>query len=298
MKPAQFLFTIGLLFLFIGAGCAQVATETETKDAAEGVDLSAGSALIIYQTVFGLGGVFAETVAGDNLAEYQVSINSFVPSDSVSFAWSSQAEQETAASIAAREAYEAADHPVGDTAIAPTAVYETINKTGSYTSSALDNTTNVLLPAYWSEGEQILEDNSIVWLSKEQYDNLINTKTAALSLGLFDEKISSLLEISDKARNALDTLQQKAAAASQSEDIYKLTAGDDWKTFSLTIDGAEKTVRTIEASNWFGSYVILANPENPLILKATLNPFALGSFDLSSPFSSFLGYEVTEIKTK
>lgn len=298
MKPSQFLLAAGLFIILLGAGCTSTITETEAKDAAEAVDLSQGSKITLRQTVFGLGGVFAETMAGDNLAEYQVSINSFAPADSVSFAWSSEAQQETAASIAAREAYDAATHPVGDTSTAPTPVYETINKTGNFSSSALDNAINVLLPAYWSEGEQSFEDNSIVWLSKEQYDNLVNTKIATLSLGLFDEKISSLLEISDKVQGALNALQQKAAAASQSEDIYKLTAADDWKTYSLTVDGAEKTVRTIEASNWFGSYVILANADNPLILKATLNPFALGSFDLSSPLSSFLGYEVTEITTK
>lgn len=298
MKYSNFLFFVGLLFCLSGFGCNSQVTDSESKDAAEAINFQIGSTFTIKQTVFGLGGVFAETVAGDNLAEYKIALNLFVPANSASFTWTSETQQETAASVAAREIFNSTTHPVGDTSTAPEPIYETNNKIGNYTSTGLDNATNVLLPAYWPEGEQIFEDNSFVWLSKEQYDNLLNTKTATLSLGLFDEKISSLLEISDKVRGALDALQQKAATASQSEDIYKLTAEADWKTYSLMIDGAEKTVRTIEASNWFGSYVILANPDNPLILKATLNPFALGSFDLSSPLSSFLGYEVTEVTTK
>lgn len=292
------VFFASLFIILVGFGCSSPATDIDYQTAAESVDLSVGSSFVIHQTIFGLGGVFAETVAGDNLAEYQVSIYSFTPADLVAFSWSSASEQETEASITAREVYEATDHPVGDTSTAPKVVYETINKTGSYDSSALDDAINVLLPAYWIEGEQSFENNSIIWLSKQQYENLVNTKTATLSLGLFDEKISSLLEISDKVQGALNALQQKAAAASQSEDIYKLTAEDDWGTYSLNIDGVKQSVRTIEASNWFGSYVILANPDNPLILKATLNPFALGSFDLSSPLSSFLGYEVVDILTK
>jgi len=292
------IFFASLFVVLVGFGCSSSTTNTDYQNAAEAIDLSAGSSLTISQTVFGLGGVFAETMAGNNLSEYQVSIYSFTPADLVAFSWSSTSEQETETSIAVREAYEATNHPVGDTLTAPEAVYETVNKTGSYDSSALDDATSVLLPAYWIEGEQSFEDNSIIWLSKQQYDNLVNTKTATLSLGLFDEKISSLLEISDKVQNALNTLQQKATEASQSEDIYKLTAEGDWQTYSLMVDGVNQTVRTIEASNWFGSYVILANADNPLILKATLNPFALGSFDLSSPLSSFLGYEVTDVKTK
>lgn len=286
------------LFILMGAGCSTVTSESDTQTAAEAVKLQTSSTLTLKQTVFGLGGVFAETVSGDDLAKYQVSISSFVPENAVSFSWSSQIKQETTESLAARAAYEAADHPIGDTTPEPEAVYETVVKSGAYASTALDDSVNVLLPAYWIEGEQALEDNSLIWLSKKQYNDLINTKETTLSLGLFDAKLADLVSMTDTVRNALNTLQQKAEQASASEDIYKLTADNDWKTLSLTIDGAEKTVRTIEASNWFGSYVILANPDNPLILKATLNPFALGSFDLSSPLSSFLGYEVVEITIK
>lgn len=299
MKSKYFLVLFSLLSL-TGFSCSSIipVSDSEAKNAAEAIDFQPGSTVTLKQTVFGLGGIFAETVSGDGLAGYQLTINSFVASDAVSFSWTSSTEAETSASIAAREAYENTDHPIGDTTKEPEPIYETITQSGKYSTSALDNSIKILLPAYWTAGEQSFEDNSVIWLSKDQYDGLINTKTASLSLGLFDEKISSLVGMSDSVQNALSTLQQKAADASKSQDIYKLTAGDDWQTYSLLVDGTEKTVQTIEASNWFGSYVILANAENPLVLKATLNPFALGSFDMSSPLSSFLGYEVTEIKIK
>ncbi len=299
MKNKYFL-VLFITLLLAGFGCspATPASDTAAKDAAEAVDFQSGSTVTIKQTVFGLGGIFAETVSGDGLAEYQLNIDSFVPENFVSFSWSSTAEEETVTSIAARDAFEAASHPIGDTTKVPTPVYETVTKSGNYSTTALDNGTKILLPAYWSEGDQSFEDNSIIWLSKEQYESLVSTKTATLSLGLFDEKIAPLVGMSDSVQNALNTLQQKAADASKSQDIYKLTADNDWQNYSLIVDGTEKTVQTIQANNWFGSYVILANPENPLVLKATLNPFALGSFDISSPLSSFLGYEVTEIKSK
>jgi hypothetical protein len=299
MKNKYFL-VLFITLLLVGFGCSPAipASDTAAKDAAGAVDFQSGSTVTIKQTVFGLGGIFAETVSGDGLAEYQLVVDSFVPENFVSFSWSSTAEEETMASIAARDAFEAASHPIGDTTKASTPVYETVTKFGNYSTTALDNGTKILLPAYWSEGDQSFEDNSIIWLSKEQYESLVSTKTATLSLGLFDEKIASLVGMSDSVQNALNTLQQKATDASKSQDIYKLTADDDWQNYSLIVDGTEKTVQTIQANNWFGSYVILANPENPLVLKATLNPFALGSFDISSPLSSFLGYEVTEIKSK
>lgn len=298
MNFSSFSLPICLFIVLAGIGCSTVTSESEAQTEAEATDLQTGSALTVKQTIFGLGGVFAETVSGNDLAEYQVSISSFVPESAVSFSWLSQAKQETEESVVARAAYEAAEHPIGDTTAKPEPVYETITKSGSCASTGLDDAVNVLLPAYWSEDGQALEDNSLIWLSKKQYDDLVNTKETTLSLGLFDAKLADLVSMTDAVRNAINTLQQKAEQASEGEDIYKLTADDDWKSFSLTIDGEEKTVRTLEASNWFGSYVILANPDNPLILKATLNPFALGSFDLSSPLFSFLGYEVTKIELK
>ena len=295
----KIIFSFILLSL-VGWGCspAPQASDTAVKDATTAINFQTGSTIILKQTVFGLGGVFAETVSGDDLAEYQLTMNSFTPSLGAAFSWSGTTKQETTASVAAREAYEAANHPIGDTTKSPTVVYETITKIGTYTTSALAESTKVLLPAYWTDGEQTFSDNSLIWLSKKQYDDLVNTKTTTLSLGLFDTKLADLVGMTDSVQNAINTLQQKATDASKSQDIYKLTAVNDYQTYSLTVDGAEKTVQTIEASNWFGSYVILANENNPLIIKATLNPFALGSLDLSSPLSSFLGYEVTEIKTK
>lgn len=292
-----------LSFLFLslaGFGCSSTVTvsDTEIKDATEAVDLQTGSTISLKQTVFGLGGVFAETVSGDNLAEYLITVNSFSPSSGVSFAWSGTTRQEIAASVAARETYAAADHPIGDTTKAPEAVYETVTKTGVFITSALTESTRVFLPVYWTDGEQTFSDNSLIWLSKKQYDDLVNTKTTILSLGLFDSKLADLVGMTDGLQNAINTLRQKADQASKSQDIYKLTAEDDWREYALIVDGSEKTVRVISASNWFGSFLILANPDNPLILKATLNPFALGSLDLSSILSSFLGYEVTEIVTK
>lgn len=297
---AKKIFLFFLLLTLGGFGCSSstTPTDTTTKDAAEAIDFQPGSTITLKQTVFGLGGVFAETVSGDELAEYIISISSFTPATNGVFTWSGTTKQETATSIAAREAYAVTNHPIGDATRAPETVYETITKTGSYTTTALVEAYNVLLPAYWTDGEQSFSDNSLIWLSKKQYDDLVNTKTTTLSLGLFDTKLADLVGITDTVQNAINTLQQKADQASKSEDIYKLTADNNWQTFSLTVDGVEKTVRVIGASNWFGSYLILANADNPLFLKATLNPFALGSLDLSSPLSSFLGYEVTEIKLK
>jgi hypothetical protein len=288
-----------LLLLLVGLGClsTQSVSDEAVQSTTAALLLQPNSMITLKQTVFGLGGVFAETVSGDDLAEYQMTIVSFNPGVSAVFSWTNTAKQETAASAAARQAYEATDHPIGDTAKEPDPVYETIIKAGTYTTSGLAEATSVLLPAYWVEGEQNITDNSLVWLSKKQYQDLINTKTTTLSLGLFDEKISSLLGITDTVQNALNLLQQKAAEAAKSQDVYKLTAANDWQTYSLIINGEEKTVRTISASNWFGSYVILANENNPIILKATLNPFAVGSLDLASPLSSFLGYEITMVVT-
>ncbi|HBR81117.1 MAG: hypothetical protein UX09_C0069G0008 [Candidatus Uhrbacteria bacterium GW2011_GWE2_45_35] len=293
----RLLFLSILLLLVFGFGCSDSTTE-DPKTQAEDLDFSTGSTLVLRQTVFGLGGIFAETFSGDGLAEYQITIDSWSSGNAAAFSWSSSSQQETADSLTARELYTATDHPIGDTTSEPEAVYETVTRSGNYSTVALDTSQKIFLPAYWSEGGQVFDDNSLIWLSQKQYQELVETKETTLSLGLFDEKLSSLVAISDKVQNALNTLQQKAEVASQSQDIYKLIAENDWQNFSLKINGEDQIVQSIKASNWFGSYIILANENNPLILKVTLNPFATGSLDLSSPLSAFLGYELTELTIK
>jgi hypothetical protein len=287
----------GVLLLLIGFGCQQQ-QDLSPEDQSRSLNLSPDSSLTLKQTVFGLGGLFAQTFSGDDLAEYKVNIKTFSPGDAASFSWSNSFRQETAESVAAREAYAAAKHPIGDSAVEPEPVYEIIEHSGEYSAVALASSQKIFPPSLWPDGGQVFDDNSLLWLSCEQYQGLVENKETQLSLGLFDEKLAAVVGWTDAVQNFLNKLQQNAEEASRGEDIYKLTAENEWQDFSLKINGEEKTVRAIKASNWFGSYIILANENNPLILKLTLNPFALGSLDLSSPVSSFLGYEVTEIEIR
>ncbi|MEK7459390.1 MAG: hypothetical protein AAB663_03220, partial [Patescibacteria group bacterium] len=103
----------------------------------------------------------------------------------------------------------------------------------------------------------------------------------------------------DTVNAALARLQCNVATddAASNMDITKLTADPDWGDYTLTLNGTQSVVKTVTASSLFADYTILANAENPLILKVGVKPLSLGLGMLStlSAINSLAGYHVTAI---
>ena len=140
----------------------------------------------------------------------------------------------------------------------------------------------------------MIDEKTLIWLSAKQYNELVNTRTTTISIGVFDEKFSSLQSFGRIFDRAKKFIQQAPQAEQTQEDLYKVEADGEWGEYTLMVEGEEKTVRTIGADNWFGSYTILANPENPLILEMHLNPLSFGSLK-EGVTEAFSGYQVIEI---
>lgn len=297
---------LSLLFLslvLVGAGCtvpqfAGQATPEERAENAEALQIKSGSELVVRGTVLGFGGSISEDL-GSDIGRRDITIDSYTPGESVDLDWTLRVRRETEASQTAREQYNEDVEGIQDDAPEPPQrEYEEVDVTGSLASNALDDAEVVFLPAYWQEGDQgSLDGNSILWLSTKQYEELTEDRESTLSIGLFEDVLKPL-ELADNVSNALNRLKGEAEEASRYKDIYKLTAQPEFSSTRVTVDGERQQVRTIQATNWFGTYTILANPENPLILKVTLNPLSFGTLSLLSPtkvLDAFLGYEVVEV---
>jgi hypothetical protein len=217
---------------------------------------------------------------------------------------------ETVASTAEREAYEA---EYGETAIgedipeAPAPEYEEVTQTGTISSTTLANATTLQLPELWSEGDAGVSDTSLIWISQSQYDELVSTRSTQLSLGLFDESLMQVEEVTTSLTDYLDKiknlwpgetppeLEQEESATS---GLLTVQAESDWGEYTLLVDDVRTTVQTIEARNAFANYTILANPDNPLILELRLTPLSQGNLEVLSPsgfVEGFGGYEVSAI---
>ncbi|MBI1907986.1 hypothetical protein HYS28_01035 [Candidatus Uhrbacteria bacterium] len=279
----------GVLVL-LGAGCTAIVPDATTS---EEIDFHAGAAFTIEQTWFGI-----NTPQREAYGKRNVTVDEWAANESTTLSWTMTSRQETEASVAAREA--ASQVPIGEEASVPDPVYEDVTTTGSVMTDALNNAERILLPSYWPQGAYDVrgEENSVVWLSRQQYDELVSTRSSHIAIGLFDATLQNLIDFGEGVSNALAKLQGELAAQETSNtDITKLEAEGDWGSMTLTVNGEPTTVRTIAATSAFADYVILANPENPLILKVSIKPLSLGFGMLStlSVVKSLAGYEITSL---
>lgn len=304
MNKILILLTV---FILSASGCvttSQTASVDEIKAATEALKLQAGTEMLIAQTLLGIDGKIIDFFGGES-AERRVIMTDYVAGDRAVLKWSMRSQVETQASVDARQAYEAKykDAPIGTEIPAKLKpIFETKTREGKLSSISLLNAHSILLPVAWREGDEgIKPDNALIWISTEQYDQLVSSKKTVLNLGLFDDSIASALDISDQVRNFINALKKDSEKISEKEELLTITAEPNWGTFMLLMDGKEQTVQTIEASNWFGHYTILANRENPLILEVILSPASKGSLNIFSRekfLHAFAGYHVTEIKNK
>lgn len=301
MKNKILLFSLVLIVLLFGAwSCTGKKSSSDSSEQnALDLKIKAGSKIDIRQTVFGLGAKIAEVKDVDQ-GKTKVEISKWNFDQEIALNWERKLKVETEESVKKREEFEQSQEPtpIGeDEPEGPDPVYEDITTTGSVTANNDGEINSIFIPAYWPEGEKSLDNNGIIWLSKNNYQELVDTRETHLRLGLFDDVIAIAGGSLDKANEALQKLG--ADAEKVKEDPYLLEAEGDFSEFSLKVNGETNKVQVIKARNWFGEYIILNNPYNPMILKATLNPLSYGAFDILSPtgiLKSLLGYEVTAIE--
>ncbi|MBI5793712.1 hypothetical protein HZA87_01305 [Candidatus Uhrbacteria bacterium] len=304
-------WSVILALMLLGFGCDSTPVSDLTpEEASASLGLAIDNEIVLRPTVLGIGGKIVDLLGGE-ADERTIKITQWTPGISVDLSWSITTQTETAASVAAREAYAA---QYGETAIgedvpdAPEPIYEDTIKSGSLGSASLAGATMLELPELWSEGDGGVSDTSLIWISKAHYDELVSTRRTKLSLGLFDESILQVQEVTDQLTSYLDRIKSLwpgnatgTPAQTQADDLLTVQAKADWGEYTLLVDGTRTTVQTIEAKNVFATYTILANPENPLILELRLTPLSQGNLEVLSPsgfIEGFGGYEVSQINLK
>lgn len=160
-------------------------------------------------------------------------------------------------------------------------------------AGASEETRTLVVPDAWPSDSTSYTDQTFVLLPKELYAELTATGATHLSLGLYDQDISDALSTVDRLNALLAALG--AGTVSVGEDPLRVTVDDADATDWVRLDGELVEVRAIEAKNAFASYVILANPDSPVILSLTLTPAARAEL---SALAAFEGFEISEIKRK
>jgi len=285
----------------LGAGCVPALSGPSPEKAAGAIVMQPGLRLTVRESAFGFGGQFLEAIGQSTTREVRVED---WKEGSARVSWQKSFEKETDASVQARKAFDAlAPTPVGQPGpTPPVRETETVSVTGTVATDALADGTVLTLPAMWTEGDlPARKGGTLIWLSKEQYRQLADTRKAKVDLGLFDTDLSGAMAAVQGLQQFLDWANRKPAdAASEAPPLDLMNADENWGSYPVVIDGRAETVRTLEAGNAFARISVLANPDDPLVLQVRLTPAAYGPTVLVAPsltLQKALGYEITEITT-
>ncbi|NQV90231.1 hypothetical protein HQ487_02385 [Candidatus Uhrbacteria bacterium] len=318
-RPKYVIATLLLFLLFGGSGCVAVpVSDASPEEAANALSLFVGSEILIRPTILGVGGSIVDWLGGEQEVR-QVAVIDWLAGESVSLSWNISTQVETEASKKIRSDYEAtyAQSPVGvEIPPVPEPEYENRIVEGVIASTSLNNADMLMLPEAWPEGEGGNVQASLIWFSREHYDELIQTRSTIVSLGLFDESLMKVEDATHQIETFMDTVTSLISpfvgsdsneetpieeTPSETDSLIRIEANPAWGEYILLVDGVRTTVRVVEAENAFARYKILANPENPLVLEIQLTPLSQGNLELLSLDGlarGFGGYEITQINTK
>ncbi len=310
------LFCVGLVgVVLLGAGCAS-GNETgsgtltdamfvglDPKAAALKVQFQSGDGFELQQTFFGIGS-FLATLKNSAEGQRVITIQGYQPQRSADIRWSAEVERETEASKKAREVYEKdlREHPraVGEvTPTPPVAVIEKIVASGTVSEIDLRDSHKLFPPAYWPE--QIFplhHEKGALWLSSDAFQELLKTRKTSLSFGLFDETAAEALKRVRDLQDLVSRLQRQAVDEEKRLDPFLLEADSDFVDWTIKVNGRPVQISAMRARNWFGEVVILNNPQNPLILKLTINPLLAGADGANQGWDrlkNLFGYEVVRV---
>ena len=182
--------------------------------------------------------------------------------------------------------------PAGSTPL-PTvpANYETRTISGTLVFPAGASGTSFLLPGLWPEGNVTFPGASGVTLPKGALEEL---KLRG------ESKVPLLLEARSLREPASVLLRRASelAAGAHLENPALLRRVAPPRRCSLEVDGRPKEFATVVAANWFGTFEILDDPANPLVLSVLPSPAASPVLDLFAPakvLKTLLGYRVAEV---
>jgi hypothetical protein len=151
--------------------------------------------------------------------------------------------------------------------------------------------TSYLLPGLWPEGNASFAGSTALWVARSAFRDLTQGREAKVPLTLGARFLKEPASILLRRASELTTGGGGAEAA----DLWK--AGVP-RRFSLRLDGQAVQVATIPAASWFGTFEILADEENPLVLAVFPSPAPSPVLDLFAPvkvLKTLLGYRVAEV---
>jgi hypothetical protein len=174
--------------------------------------------------------------------------------------------------------------------------YEEKEVTGTLDFPDFARARAVVLPGLWPEGKATLKDAAAIWLSKGARREMkekgeAQVPFAAASPLLVDPAASLLSRAALLART-------RAEADPAQPPPDRLRVVDYPVRVPMRVDGVDGEVQVLRAANWFGTFEVLADEGNPLVVSFLPDPPSSTFLDLFAPakiLKTLLGYRVAEV---
>jgi len=274
MKSFRLILAFAAALVLSGAGCdlsqkiawrlpfsfEKALPSADPAAATAAIALKPGLAFTVRPSALGVSGAIDEAFGIDGRA-LSVEVTEADPEDALSLAW------------------------------------KTGSATGTLALAEYEGAHAMLLPAFWLKGESSAAGNGGLWLSRAAYDELAGAGKTEWRLGLAENAFSALSR-AFKTFNDLSARLSGSATATQVASPFTIEKTAVIEAYPLTVGGRIVLVRAIKATSWFAEFLVLENPENPLILKVVVNPVAapaLKALESAEIRWDELGYEITSI---
>jgi len=267
-------------------------------EASRRINFVAGSQIEMRQLLPGNASTTVNNQAADNKEGIRiVTVEHFAPMVYAQLNWKLGQKYETQASKDARAAYErlpAKTRP----AQPPKPVMELQNVIGLLQNISLKDSHRLWSPAYWPPEPVNADFSSAIWVSQSVFEELTKTHDSTVYFGYLDNSLYGVMQSAQPFAEAVGRLRAEVKKIEDKVDPDQTVSETEFADWPLLVNGKQATVQVIKARSWYGDIVVLNNPQNPLILKMTLNPKDAGVLQNVSPdgfLQTLLGYEVTEL---
>jgi hypothetical protein len=273
LRPLALLAS--LVFL-VGAGCDPTATigfrspfefgNQTSQAAAYQLETAPGMRLVVRPSAFGTG--ILNELIGQDAGVKDVTVKEFT-SDRVVLGWQERTDSATATP-----------------------------RTGTVEATKLENAHNAVPPGLWKPGSSAVESEGLLWLSSGAYAEL--TATGATEWGVTSLDGGALSTAQKTLQNIEHTVERFLPSAT-STSPFVVRKLNDVPAYPLRVNGKMESVEAVRVAGFLAEYIVLKNPDAPLILKMTAQPAAYGALAALKPLGldpDAFGYEVSEVKTK
>jgi len=172
--------------------------------------------------------------------------------------------------------------------------------TANVLGANLNDSPRLWLPVFWPEEEKAsARGTSGIWISRDRFEGLHRNRISTIDTSLLDPDSYGALGEDPNVHILFERLASEAKRVSTRVDVNLSKGEKDLVRIPMLINGKTLDIEVLKVTNWFGEFLILDNPQNPLVLSFSFqdkNESGVPRFKGADLFKKLVDYRVTALK--